>query len=146
DRREIQIADLSAETAEYPEGSVAARRLGFRTTLAVPLTRAGKAIGVIVIRRTEIRPFSAHQIDLLKAFADQAVIAVENTRLFGEVQSRTHELQQSLTYQAAISDVLNVISRSPNTLQPVLDTILATAQRLCGTDRGSIWIRQGDEY
>src|SRR5262245_20523267 len=79
ERREIQIADLSAEMAEYPEGSEAARRLGFRTTLAVPLTRAGNAIGVIVIRRTEIRPFSTHQIDLLKTFADQAVNLLDRT-------------------------------------------------------------------
>src|SRR5262249_51810384 len=84
-RRTIQVADLQAETTEYPEGSDFARRLGFRTQLAVPLIRAGEAIGVMAIRRSEVRPFTDRQIDLLKTFADQAVIAIENTRLFEEV-------------------------------------------------------------
>jgi transcriptional regulator with GAF, ATPase, and Fis domain len=146
DRRTIHIADLQAEIDEYPEGSDRARRDGVNTVLNVPLIRAGKTIGVIGIRRTEVRLFSDRQIALLQTFANQAVIAIENARLFEEVQARTRELQQSLEYQAATSDVLNVISRSPNALQPVLGTILATAQRLCGTDRGSIWILQDDEY
>src|SRR5215470_6987214 len=88
-RRTIHVADLQAETDEYPEGSDFARRLGFRTILAVPLIHAGEAIGVITIRRTEVRLFSDKQIALLETFANQAVIAIENTRLFEEVQSRT---------------------------------------------------------
>src|SRR5215475_9345153 len=124
DRRTIHIADLQAETDEFPEGSDRARRVGFRTLLSVPLIRAGEAVGVIAIRRTEVRPFTDQQIKLLKTFADQAVIAIENARLFEEVQARTKELQDSLDRQTAISDVLGVISRSPNELQPVLDTIV----------------------
>jgi two-component system NtrC family sensor kinase len=146
ERRTVYVADLQAETDEYPEGSDRARSIGFRRILAVPLIREGEAIGVIAIRRRQARLFSDRQIALLQTFANQAVIAIENARLFEEVQARTRELQQSLEYQAATSDVLNVISRSPNALQPVLGTILATAQRLCGTDRGSIWILQDDEY
>ena len=113
DRRTIHVADLQAESDKYPEGSDRARLLGHRTILAVPLIHAGEAIGAIAIRRTEVRPFTDRQIELLKTFADQAVIAIENTRLFEEVQARTRELQESLKYQTATSDVLGVISRSP---------------------------------
>src|SRR5262245_57265575 len=137
-RQTIHVADLQAETDEYPEGSAYARRLGHRTTLAVPLIRAGEAIGTIAIRRTEVRPFAGRQIELLKTFADQAVIAIENARLFEaeqtrtrELTERTQELTETLEYQTATSDVLNVISRSPSNLQPVLDAIVKTAVRLC---------------
>src|SRR5262249_6296385 len=88
DRETLHVADLQAETAEYPEGSEFARRLGHRTILAIPLIRAGEAIGAIFIRRTEVLPFTDRQVELLKTFADQAVIAVENTRLFEEVQQK----------------------------------------------------------
>src|SRR5215831_13718374 len=99
--------------------------------LAVPLLRAGEAIGVIGLRRTEIRLFTDRQITLLKTFADQAVIAIENTRLFEAEQASKRELQESLEYQKATSDVLSVISHSPSNLQPVLDVIVETAARLC---------------
>src|SRR5262245_10338308 len=121
ERRTIHVADLQAEIDEYPEGSGRARDLGVRTVLNVPLIRADKAIGVIGIRRPEVRPFTNRQIDLLKTFADQAAIAIENARLFEEVQTRTKELQDSLDRQTATSEVLGVISRSPNEVQPVLD-------------------------
>jgi GAF domain-containing protein len=152
ERRGIQIADLSAETIEYPEGSDAARRLGFRTTLAVPLIRSGNAIGVIAIRRTEVRPFTDRQIELLKTFADQAVIAIENARLFEaeqahneELRAQSAELSQSLEYQTAISNVLSVISRSPNQLQPVLDEIARTAANLCEASNSVISLEQAGE-
>jgi signal transduction histidine kinase len=131
DRQTIQVADVQAETGEYPVGSANARRLGHRTLLAVPLMRSGQAIGVIGIRRTEVRPFSDRQIDLLKTFADQAVIAIENTRLIEAEQTRTKELKESLEFQTATSDVLGVISRSPTNVQPVFDTIASSAAKLC---------------
>ena len=135
---------MQAEADEYPEGSERAQRLGFRTTLVVPLIRAGEAISAISIRRTEVRPFSDRQIDLLKTFADQAVIAIENTRLFEAEQASKRELQESLEYQTATSEVLSVISRSPNDLQPVLDTISATAGKLCEADDAHVlMLREG---
>src|SRR6185295_2620358 len=93
ERQTFHVADLQAETTEYPEGSEFARRLGFRAALAVPLMHADEAIGVITIRRAEARPFSDSQIELLKTFADQAVIAIENARLFEAEQSRTREVE-----------------------------------------------------
>src|SRR5215468_3971199 len=131
DRQTIQVADLQAERDEYPEGSDNARRLGFRTNLTVPLIRAGTAIGVISIRRPEARLFSDKQVALLKTFADQAVIAIENTKLFEAEQASKHELQTSLEYQTAISAVLGIISRSPMDVQPVFDTIARSAAQLC---------------
>src|SRR5262245_23157991 len=138
DRRTIHIADLQAETDEFPEGSDRARRVGFRTLLSVPLIRAGKAIGVISIRRVDVRPFTDRQIELLKVFADQAVIAIENTRLFEAEQASKRELQESLEYQTATSEVLGVISRSQTSVQPVFGAILDCAVRLCGADQGGI--------
>jgi GAF domain-containing protein len=138
------VADLQAEIDEYPEGSGFARRLGFRTVLNVPLVLAGRAIGGISTRRTEARPFTDRQIDLLKTFADQAVIAIENTRLFEEVQARSRDLAQSLEYQTATSEVLKVISRSPSELQHVLDAIVATAIKLCEGFDAIIFLKEGD--
>ena len=126
--RAVQILDVLAD----PEYTFGAPKIGGgRTMLGVPLLREGLPIGVINLQRKMVRPFTDKQIELVSTFADQAVIAIENVRLFDEVQARTHELQESLEYQTAISDVLNVISRSPSQIQPVLDTIAETAQRLC---------------
>ena len=144
DRRTIHVVDLQAETDEYPEGSDRARRLGFRTILAVPLMRAGEAIGTITIRRSEARPFSNRQIDLLKTFADQSVIAIENTQLFEEVQTRTRDLQEALERQTATSEVLSVISSSPGELQPVFETMLSNAVRLCEAKFGVMWLSERD--
>src|SRR5262249_58444250 len=94
DRRTIQVADMHAEGHEYPEGSDLALRLGHRTILAVPLIRAGKAIGVIALRRTEVRLFTDRLVNLLETFADQAVIAIENTRLFEAEQASTRERKE----------------------------------------------------
>jgi GAF domain-containing protein len=132
------MADALAEADEYPESRKIALQEGWRTFLAVPLVHAGEVIGVITIRRAEVRPFTERQIELVNTFADQAVIAIENTRLFEaeqtrtrELTERTQELTETLDYQTATSDVLNVISRSPSNLQPVLDAIVKTAVRLC---------------
>ena len=96
DGRIIQVPDILAEAAEYPEGWKNAVQAGYRTALGVPLVHAGKAIGVILIRRAEVQPFTERQIELVNTIADQAVIAIENTRLFEEVQARTRDFQESL--------------------------------------------------
>ena len=142
DGKPMHVADLQAAAEEFPDGHAMAMRQGHRTLLATPLLREEVAIGAIVIRRTEVRPFSEKQIAVLQTFADQAVIAIENARLFEEVQTRTAELQESLEYQTATSEVLNVISRSPSDIQPVLDAIAETAQRLCQAENVFI-MREG---
>src|SRR5262249_59413558 len=111
--RTIQVADMHADTGEYPEGRAFARALNFRTVLSVPLLRADGAIGAITIRRAEVRPFTDRQVALLKTFADQAVIAIENVRLFTESQqknealTRAHaQVTEALEQQTATSEVL----------------------------------------
>jgi two-component system, NtrC family, sensor kinase len=105
---------------------------GNRGVLGVPLLREGDPIGVLTITRSTARPFTDRQIELATTFADQAVIAIENVRLFDEVQARTRELSESLEQQTATSEVLRVISSSPGELKPVFETMLANATRLCG--------------
>jgi signal transduction histidine kinase/uncharacterized protein (DUF1778 family) len=144
DGKTIQVADVQAEMGEYPEGSHRARRVGHRTILAVPLMRVGEAIGVIAIRRTEVRQFTDRQIDLLKTFADQAVIAIENARLFKAEQASKRELTEALEYQMATSDVLGVIAASPTNIRPVLQTLVDSACRLCAAYDGIILLREGD--
>jgi len=146
DRRTIQVADILTEENEYPVSWKRALQTGFRTALAVPLVHAGEAIGVIVIRRAEVRPFTERQIELVNTFADQAVIAIENTRLFEAEQASKRELQESLEFQTAISEVLAVISRSPSDLRPVLEAIVETAARLCQADKANIRRKEGAGY
>jgi two-component system, NtrC family, sensor kinase len=131
ERRTFHIPDILADQ-EYTYRATAVEP--YRTILAVPILKADELLGVILIYLLEVKPFTEKQIALVETFADQAAVAIENVRLFDEVQARTAEVQESLEYQTAISDVLNVISRSPNELQPVLDTIVQTAARLCGVD------------
>ena len=130
--RAIRIPDVLADP-EY-RATRYQELAGYRSTLSVPLLRDGTTIGVFGLGRREPNPFTDKQAELVTTFADQAVIAIENVRLFDEVQARTREVQESLEYQTAISDVLNVISRSPNKLQPVLDMLVQTAARLCEAD------------
>ena len=107
---------------------------GWRSIIAVPLFRDGEVIGVLDLARPETGPFTARQIEMVESFAAQAVIAINNASLFSEVQARTAEVTEALEYQTATSDVLDVISRSPNDLEPVLDAILMVAARLCRPD------------
>jgi signal transduction histidine kinase len=139
DRRTIHIHDITAEVdTEFPQGKELQERTGARTILATPLLREGDPIGVIVIRRTEVRPFTDKQIKLLETFADQAVIAIENVRLFQELEARTRELAQSVGELRALGDVSQAVSSTLD-LEKVLETIVARAVQLSGTDCGVIY-------
>src|SRR4030095_4937685 len=102
------------------------------------MCRRGEPIGVIVIYRTEVAPFSDRQIELVKTFADQAVIAIENVRLFQELESRNAAITEALNQQAPTAEILSVISASPTQVQPVFDAIVASAVRLCNGVHGAI--------
>ena len=128
----VHLPDVLADR-EYTWGE-AQKIGGYRAALGVPLLREGNVAGVLFIAKTVPQPFTGKQIELATTFADQAVIAIENTRLFGELQNRTNDLTESLQQQTATSDVLRVISRSPTNIQPVLDAILETAGRLCESE------------
>jgi GAF domain-containing protein len=119
---------------------------GWRAALAVPLLREGKPVGALAIGKAEAVPFSDRQIQLLNTFADQALIAIENVRLFGAEQARTRELSEALEQQTATSEVLKVISSSPGKLEPVFLAMLENAVRICGAKFGHLWLREGDAF
>jgi GAF domain-containing protein len=122
------------------------KRGGQRTMLAVPLLREGTPIGVMAMNRYTVRPFSDKQIELLTTFADQAVIAIENVRLFDEVQTRTRDLSESLEQQTATSDVLQIISSSPGELEPVFQAMLENATRISEAVFGSLYLCEADSF
>jgi signal transduction histidine kinase len=132
----VHVPDVLADS-EYTFFE-AQKIVGFRTALGVPLLREGSPIGVLALMRCSVRPFTDKQIELVETFADQAVIAIENVRLFDEVQTRTRDLTESLQQQTATADVLKVISRSTFDLQTVLGALIETATRLCNADQGAI--------
>jgi GAF domain-containing protein/DNA-binding response OmpR family regulator len=146
DRTAVHVHDLTAAGDEFPDGRAIALRLGQRTILSVPLLREEEAIGSLSIRRTEARPFTQRQIELVTTFADQAVIAIENVRLFDEVQARTREVTEALEQQTATADVLRVISNSPGELEPVFETILENAVRMCEAKFGTLYLCEGDGF
>src|SRR5262249_49982349 len=123
-RRAVQVEDVATDPELVAAAHAFTRAGNIHTVLAVPLLLKGHPIGVIGLARTKIARFDDKQVALVEAFADQAVIAIENSRLFEEVQARTRELQEALEYQTATSDVLNVISRSTTDVQPVFDAIV----------------------
>ena len=137
ERRPVQISDIGADNEHI--GREAAGKGFIRTILGVPLIREGEAIGAFGLSRQRVEPFSDRQIDLVRTFADQAVIAIENTRLLSE-------LRELLEQQTATADVLTVISSSPGDLQPVFDTMLGNATRICEASFGTLLLRQGDSF
>jgi GAF domain-containing protein len=142
--RTIHVPDVLAD-AEH--ALIEQRKLGgYRTVLGVPLSREGDVIGLIRLTRNKVQPFTDKQIELVTTFADQAVIAIENVRLFDEVQARTRDLSESLQQQTATADVLKVISRSTFELQVVLDTLVESAARLCRADRSTIRLLKDNIY
>ena len=142
--RVIHIPDVKADS-EYTW--IEAQRLGaYRTMLCVPMLREGSPIGVILLNRNAVRPFTERQIELAMTFADQAVIAIENVRLFEAEQQRTRELSESLEQQTATSDVLRVISTSTGDLMPVFESMLQNAVRICGAQFGNLLLREDDAF
>ena len=140
--KSVQIPDVLADP-EYALRETA-KLGGFRTNLGVPLLRERIPIGVLLLHRAAVRPFTEKQIKLVETFADQAVIAIENTRLFEAEQQRTRELSESLEQQTATSGVLQVISSSPGDLQPVFETMLHNAVRICDAKFGNIFRWEND--
>ena len=137
DRRTFHVLDAQSAASEFPDGCEIARRMGYRTFLVVPLLRDGVAVGAIGIRRTEVRPFTDRQIELLETFAAHAVIAIENVRLFNETK-------EALEQQTATAEILRVIASSPTDLQPVMDVVAESAARFCGATDASILRLEGE--
>jgi signal transduction histidine kinase len=141
--RTIHVPDL-LRSADFPQGRERALGYGHRATLAVPMVHEGAAVGAILLRRRQARPFTNQQIALVANFAKQAVIAIENTRLLRELRQRTDDLTESLEQQTATSEVLQAISSSPGDLEPVFQSLLENATRVCGAKFGNMHLLEGD--
>src|SRR5712671_258115 len=147
DKVPMHVHDLlSAEGDQFPQTRETLAQQGHRTVLSVPLLREGQSIGAITLRRFEVNPFSDKQIGMLQTFADQAVIAIGNVRLFDEVQTKTRDLTESLEQQTATSEVLEVISSSPGELQPVFQKMLENATRVCEANFGIMNLWDGEQF
>jgi PAS domain S-box-containing protein len=145
ERRSIHVHDLLAEPEdELPVGRDLQRRFGHHTILATPLLKEGAPLGAIVLFRTEVQPFSDRQLDLVRIFADQAVIAIENVRLFTQVQEQNRELTETLEQQTATGEILRTISGSPTDVRPVFDMIARNGRRLCEADSGAVFTYDGE--
>ena len=142
--RTIHVPDVLADP-EY-DSSRLRDLVTVRAGLAVPMMREGIVVGVVTLQRRDPRPFSDKQIQLVTTFADQAVIAIENVRLFEAEQQRTRELSESLEQQTATSEVLKIISSSPGELEPVFETMLENAIRLCEASYGNMWLCEGEDF
>ena len=145
DGKTVQFTDTEAEDVPNLNRELARLR-GYRSMLFTPLMSNGTPIGMISVTRKEPGKFAEQHIQLVRTFADQALIAIENVRLFDEVQAKTNDLTESLQQQTAVSDVLKTISRSTFDLQPVLDTLVHTAARLCDAEMAFIMRREGAVY
>ena len=144
ERKSVHIHDIQADPDYKLSGLVALG--GTRTMLGIPMLREGDPIGVLVLVQSAVRPFTDKQIELATTFADQAVIAIENVRLFEEVQARTRDLSELLEQQTATSEVLQVISSSAGELKPVFETMLESAVRICGAKFGNLLLVEGDAF
>ena len=148
-KQTIHVVDILSESAyanREPLRVATAELGGVRSQLNVPMLKENELIGAIGIYRIEVRPFTNRQIELVETFADQAVIAIQNVRLFDEVQARTEDLRESLQQQTATADVLKVISRSTVELETVLDTLVETVMHLCRADQATMFRRRDDKY
>src|SRR5262249_50461915 len=145
DNRQIPIEDRQAVlTNERGAIAAALRELPVRSQVFTPLSRQGKAIGVMIVTRGEVQPFQRSDLDLMKGFADQAVIAIENARLLNELRQRTDDLSEALEQQTATSEVLRVISSSPGDLTPVFNAMLENATKICGAEFGLFYLDDGE--
>jgi PAS domain S-box-containing protein len=147
DKVPIHVHDFfSAEGDDFPQGREMAIRRMVRTILSVPLLHENEAIGTIALRRIEAHPFSDKQIALMRTFANQAAIAIQNVKLFDQVQAKSRDLEESLQQQTATSDVLKVISSSPGDLAPVFESMLANATRICGANFGTMHLYEDGSF
>src|SRR5262245_19707562 len=139
ERKVVHIPDVEQEP-RYTFAAAYRASIGIRTYLGVPMLRDGNPIGAIALYRGHVALFSDREIELVKAFADQAVIAIENTRLLNELRQRTDDLTESLEQQTATSEVLSAISSSSGELEPVFDAMLANGTRLCEAQFGTLYL------